>query len=94
VAVTAADIKADHSEFDAVSDAMVTRYIAKAVAVHDAEVWGSLLDLGVEWKTCDLLARAPFARDLRLQADEEKTIYQSEWERLRGQVSHAWRVLP
>lgn len=94
MAVTAADIKADHSEFVPVADAVVTAYIAKAVAVHDAEVWGTLLDIGVEWKTCDLLARSPFGRELRLERSEERTIYQEEWERLKNQVAHAWRELP
>ena len=96
MAVTAADIRTKHPEFDITrnTDAVIDAFIARAVAVHCAEVWGDLLDIGIEWKTCDMMARSPYARELRLERDEERTIYQEEWERLKNQVAHAWRVLP
>ena len=96
MAVTAADIRTFHREFDiaANTDAVIDEAIAKAVEDQDAEVWGTKMDQGVEWKTCDILSRSPFGRELRLEKDETKTIYQVEWERLRDQVSHAYRMLP
>ena len=96
MAVTAADIRTKHPEFDIPrnTDVVLNAYIADAVLLHCAEVWGTRLDLGVEWKTCDLLARSPYGRELRLEKDETRTIYQAEWERIRDQVSHAFRLLP
>lgn len=92
--VTAASLRAAHPEFASATDAVVNPVIAAAYLCHDADVWGSLLDVGVDLYACDQLARSPYSRDLRLQRSEERTVYQHEWERLRGQVAHAYRVIP
>ena len=94
MAVTAASLRLARPEFLSASDDVINPMIAAAYLAHDAEVWGSLLDLGVELYVCDQLARSPYARDLRLQKDEERTVYQHELARLRRQVGGAWRVLP
>ena len=94
MAVTAASLKAAHPEFGAAPDAVVTATIARSVACHDSEVWGTLLDMGVDLHTCDLLARSPYAREMRLVKAEQTTVYRMEWERLKQQVARAWRVIP
>ena len=94
MAVTAASLKVAHPEFTSAPDVVVNAAIASAVGFHDSEVWGTLLDTGVELKTCDLLARSPYGRDMRLVKDGLTTVYSLEWERLRTQVARAWRVLP
>lgn len=94
MAVTAASIRAAHPEFEPVADAVVLPVIAAAYLAHDATVWGDLLDVGVDLYVCDQLARSPFARHLRLAKQEERSVYQYEWERLRRQVGAAYRVLP
>jgi len=92
VAVTAASLKAKHSEFDVVADATVTLFITHSESLHDETVWGDLYDYGVEYKACDLLARSPYARNLRLVPEGDVTIYQREWERMQTQVASAYRM--
>jgi len=92
VAVTALSVKMKHPEFDNVADATVVLYITQAENCHDSTVWGDLYDDGVEYKTCDLLARSPYARNLRLVNEGDTTIYQYEWERMRNQVGAAYRM--
>lgn len=93
MAVTAASLKARHPEFASQSDATVESYIAQAEAGHDATVWGDLYDSGVDFKACDLMARQPFGRKLRLDKKETETTYEKEWNRLRNQVGAAYRML-
>ena len=94
MAVTAASLRIAHPEFTSAPDAVVNAAIASAAACHDSEVWGTLLDSGVELKACDTLARSPYGRDMRLTKDVMSTVYLEEWKRLRTQVGVAWRVIP
>jgi len=94
MAVTVADLRREFPEFTPAPDAVLEAAIAAGYVAHDAQVWGSHLDLGVMLYACDRLARSPYARDLRLQMQDGRSVYQTELERLRGQVGAAWRVLP
>lgn len=97
MAVTPASLATNRPEFSSVVAArptLVANFIAKAERVTDAEVWGDSYDDGVELLVCDMLARSPFARELRLVADDNTTVYRDEWTGLARKFGGAFRLYP
>lgn len=97
--VTAASLLENHPEFTqgfADYPNMVNGMISQAIAMVDESGYGStaLYDKAVEWKACELLAMSPFARDMRLNKDLDKTYYTREYENMAKVAGSAYRVLP
>lgn len=80
--VTASTLKEAFPEFDGATDAHVTATIALATARCHSATWGDLRDQGIMYMSCDLLARSPFARDMRLVAKDGTTVYQETFDQL------------
>ena len=94
MAVTAASLKVNRPEFANADNTVVTNFIAKAERRHCSDVWGDAYDDGVELLTCDMLARSPFARDLRLVKESGRTVYFDEWTAMARQFGGAYRLYP
>jgi hypothetical protein len=97
MAVTVADIRADHREFnvaDHPTDAEIQNAIDRAERLLSEDELGDLYDDAVALKACQRLARSPFGRDLRLTKDERTTIYDEDLRELLEPVGRAERVSP
>ena len=97
MAVTPASLAVHRPEFAAAVAAhltLVTSMIEKAERATDADVWGDSFDDGVELLVCDMLARSPYCRDLRLVRDGTRTVYRDELETQIKKFGGAWRLYP
>lgn len=84
MAWTAATFKAARPEFAEVADAIVTQYLADAVADNDVRVFGTTgIDAMVSLDAADRIACSPYGQQARLDPKSDgRTIYRVQWERL------------
>ena len=83
-----ASFRADFPEFGASStdgapDALVTSVIARCALRCDEAFYGDLHTEAVALEAANVLARSPFARDMKLVAKDGSTLYSTEAARLR-----------
>ena len=97
MAVTVASVRATHREFavtDHPTDAEIQSAIDRAERLYCEDELGDLYDDAIDLKTCQLLARAPYGRDLRLNKDTMETIYDEDLRAIVEPVGRAERVSP
>ena len=97
MAVTVADIRANHRDFantDHPTDAEVQAAIDRAEAQLDESTLGDQYDDAVEMMTCQDLATSGYARDLRLRKDSERTLFDQRLERILMTRGRSQRPIP
>jgi len=94
VAVTSTSLRTEHPEWEDAPDAVVDAAIARAQSLISATVLGDRFDDAVALKACQLLALHPQGRDMRLEKDESRTIYDGPLEALLRAAGSAYRMVP
>lgn len=96
MALDAAAFKARDAAFASISDAIVTAKLDQAARSMDAEVWGDQFDDGQWQYAAHLLALSPEGQEAGLRMGggaNQRTVYQTEYERLARRVGGAFRAV-
>ena len=88
---TAAEFLVQFPEFLGAPEALVDAKLAFAGERTDAAVWGTLHTQGVMQRAADLLAKSPFAREMRLVVDG-KSVYEDDLKAMIRRVAVGVRV--
>jgi len=95
MAVTRTSLQTDHPEWSNAPDDVVDAAIARAQAELEEDVLGAdLFDPAVTLRACQVLARHPQGRDMRLKPNSRETIYDAELDDLLRARGTAYRVTP
>ena len=97
MATTVASVRATHREFlveDHPTDAEIQSAIDRAERLLDEDELEDLYDDAVDLKVCQLLARAPYGRDLRLMKNSMATIYDEDLNAILEPLGRSERVIP
>lgn len=92
MAVTIASIRAAHREFsdtDHPTDGEVQSAIDRAERALSEDSLGTVYDDAVDLMACQILARSPYARDLRLTKDSMATIFDDQLRQLLEPIGRA-----
>lgn len=87
MAVTAAQIKAEFTEFANTNSDLITAKITDAVAMLNEPAFGTRYDIAVKYMACHLVALTPGGEFARLKPEEvdddgARTLYEREYMRV------------
>jgi hypothetical protein len=87
MAVTAAQIKSEFTEFANTDSGLISGKIADALAVLNEQAFGTRYDVAVKYLACHLVALSPGGEFARLKPDEvgadgARTLYEREYMRV------------
>ena len=95
MAVTSTTLRAAHPEWTNAPDDVVTAAITAAQGELSEDVLGAdLYDRAVTLRACQVLARHPQGRDMRLKPNSLDTIYDVELDDILRARGTAYRVTP
>jgi hypothetical protein len=93
MALTAQTFKDLYPEFENLGDTLIEARLVAARLACPSDTYGDYFDYATALHAARSLALSPAGRDLRLESDQGKTIYDEELRRLRLIVSLRGRLV-
>ena len=93
MAVSAAQIQAQFTEFAETPTPLIDAKTADATKRISATIWGDLTDDGIKYLACHLIALSPQGEQSKLMVEKEITEYWLEYVRMRTIVSSGCRTI-
>lgn len=95
MAVGASEFLARYPEFtkaQTIAPGLIDACLTEAATLTDATVWGDKQSIGIMLRAADMLARSPFARDMKLVSKDDETVYSIRLRDLKRSVAGGYRV--